>query len=92
MYFMENMVGTISFDFSDFFSNFIHFFCWKEGKLHYRTVKCKEHEKRDRLLVSKVDCNFQISQRNETFTYRSSFLKWVIFIEKVSAIFCLRNS
>ena len=37
--------------------------------------KCKGHEKRDRLLNSKLELNYQISQRSENFIYRSSFLK-----------------
>ena len=32
-------------------------------------------EKRDRLLVSKVEFHFQISQQNENITFWSSFLK-----------------
>ena len=31
--------------------------------------KCEDHKKSDRLLVLKVDFNFQISQRNKKFTY-----------------------
>ena len=37
--------------------------------------KCKGHEKRDRLLVSKVEFSFQISQWNINLTYLSNFLK-----------------
>ena len=29
--------------------------------------KCKGHEKRDRLLISKIEIIYQISQRNESF-------------------------
>ena len=36
---------------------------------------CKIHEKRDRLLVWKMEIKYQISQRNKSFTYLSSFLK-----------------
>ena len=31
--------------------------------------KCKGHEKRDRLIISKMDFRNQISQRNKSFTY-----------------------
>ena len=31
--------------------------------------KCKGHKKRDRILFSKVDFNFQIFQRNKKITY-----------------------
>ena len=37
--------------------------------------KVKGHEKRDRLLISKMETNYQISQRNKIFTYWSNFLK-----------------
>ena len=31
--------------------------------------KCKEHEKCDRFLVSKLEFNYRISRRNKNFTY-----------------------
>ena len=36
---------------------------------------CKGHEKRDQLLVSKADFDFQTSQRNKNFTYGYIFLE-----------------
>ena len=35
---------------------------------------CIGHEKRDRLLILKMEINYLISQRNESFTYLPSFL------------------
>ena len=46
--------------------------------------KCKGHEKRDRLLVTKVVFNFQISLRNWKLIYWSSFSNWVTFIKRVA--------
>ena len=37
---------------------------------------CKGHEKRDRLIISKTETNYQISQRNKSLT------NWVNFIFK----------
>ena len=51
------------------FLSVFHFLCQKEGKLHYRTVKCEGHEKRDGILVSKAVFIFRISQREESFIY-----------------------
>ena len=31
--------------------------------------KCKGYEKRDRLLISKMEINYQISQRNKSFAF-----------------------
>ena len=31
--------------------------------------KCKCHEKRDRLLISKIEINYKISRRNKNLTY-----------------------
>ena len=31
--------------------------------------KCKRQEKRDRLLISKMEINYQISQRNKNFAH-----------------------
>ena len=46
--------------------------------------KCKGHEKRGRLLVSKVDLNYQISERSKKkLTYRYPvFSNWVNLIKK----------
>ena len=50
---------TLNFDFSrltfDFFLSSPHLLCLKAGSFHYRTAKCKDHEKGDRLLISKMD-------------------------------------
>ena len=37
--------------------------------------KCEGHEKQDWPVISKVNFNFQISQRNKTFTFWPSFLE-----------------
>ena len=42
----------------DFFLSAVHFYCYKEGKLHYRP-----------LLVLKMEIIYQITQRNKFFTY-----------------------
>ena len=44
---------------------------------------CKGHEKRDRLLVSKVEFKFQMSQRNKKLSIDPVFSNWVEFIVKV---------
>ena len=43
---------------------------------------CKGHEKRDRLLISKMEFNYQISHRNKSFTYRSSSQIGLILTKK----------
>ena len=52
-----------------FLFHFCSVLCLEEDKLYYRIAKCKGHEKRDRLLVSEVEFNFQIFQRNENYKY-----------------------
>ena len=42
---------------------------FKEGKLFIAQRKCKGREKRDRLLVYKMEFNFQFFQQNKKFTY-----------------------
>ena len=41
----------------------------RKGNSSIEQQSCKGHEKRDRLLISKMEINFQISQRNKSFTY-----------------------
>ena len=70
--FFFRKVFTLNFFFRgltcDFLSS-VHFYCLKEGKPTMEQQKCKGHEKRDRLLISKMEINYQISQRNKSFTY-----------------------
>ena len=42
---------------------------------------CKRHNKRDRFLVSKVDYDFQIYQRDKNITYWSIFRKLGYFFQ-----------
>ena len=53
----------------DFFISSVHFLYKKEIKFRYLTAKVLGPQKRDRLLVSKVEFIFLISQRNKNFTY-----------------------
>ena len=57
----------------DSFSNSVHLLCSKERKTSIEEQKYKGSEKRDRIIVSKVQFSFQISRRNQNITYRSSF-------------------
>ena len=69
------------------------FFVKRKVKLHYRTVKCKAHEKRDWLQVSKVEFNFQISQRNKKTYLLIQFSRiGLIFIENAPVANYFRNS
>ena len=43
--------------------------------------KCKGHGKCDRLVVSKMDFSFQISQRNKSLSIDPVFSNWVNFIK-----------
>ena len=45
--------------------------------------KCKIHEKRDRLLISKMELNYHISQRNKSSRTDPVFSIWVDFGKKV---------
>ena len=56
-----------------FFSSSVHFHKRKANST-IQKQKCKGHEKRDRHLISKMEINYQISQRNKSFAYSSSFL------------------
>ena len=53
----------------DLFSSSVHFFLARRANSTVEQQKCKGHEKHDRLLVSKVEFNFQISHRNKNFTH-----------------------
>ena len=48
----------------DFFS-----FVKRKANSTIERQKCKGHEKPDRLLISLMEFNYQISQRNKNFTY-----------------------
>ena len=52
-----------------FFFQFSSFSLLKKANSTIEQHKCKVHEKRDRFHVSKVELNFQISQRNKNLTY-----------------------
>ena len=45
---------------------------------------CKAHEKRERLLISKVDFNFQISQQENNIPIDPFCSNWSNFIKKMS--------
>ena len=54
--------------------------------------KCKGQEKRDRLLISKMENNYQISQRNIFDRIDPILSNWVNFNKKVSIVNCSTNS
>ena len=61
---------THNFDFSRFFFEVQCISIFKRKKNFFiEQQKVKGHEKRDRLLISKMETNYQISQRNKIFTY-----------------------
>ena len=73
---------------SDIFFSSPHFLCLKKDELRYRTAKSKGHEKRDRLLVSKVKFNYQITQRNKyvliqfsKYKFLSQRVKYKLFVK-----------
>ena len=49
---------------------------------------CKGHEKRDRLLISKLEIKYQISQRNKFLPIDPAFSNWFKSNKKVSIINC----
>ena len=63
--------------FSYFFSN-----VKKKANSTIEQQKCKSHEKRDRLLISKMEINYQISQRNKSLPIDPVFSNWVDFYQK----------
>ena len=65
------------------------FFVKRKSNSTIEQQKC--NEKFDRHLVSKVEFNFQISQRKKSI-YWSSFSTWFYFIKKLPAVKCFRNS
>ena len=78
--------------FFNFYLSSLHFLCLKEGKLStIEPQKGKTQEKGDRLLVSKMNFNFQISLRNKK-PIDSVFSHWASFIEKVPMKNCFKNS
>ena len=52
---------------SELFLSSVHFFSFVKRKANYiiEQQKCKRHKKRNRPLVSIMEFNFQISQRNK---------------------------
>ena len=62
----------------------VQFILFVERKANSSIVqqKCICHEKRERLLISNVEFNFQFSQRNKKFIYSSSFLQLGQFYQK----------
>ena len=81
IFFQEHVlkIFTLSFDFSvvwlDFFQVFFISLVERKFNPIIEQRKCKGHEKRDRILVPKVEFNFHISKRIKKYTYRCSFLK-----------------
>ena len=53
----------------DFFSVNFFIFVERKAKSTIEQQNCKGHEKCDRLLISKMEINYQISQLNISFTY-----------------------
>ena len=55
----------------------VHFiyFGKRQASATIEQQKCKGYEKRDQILSSKVEFNFQVSQRSKNVTYWANFLK-----------------
>ena len=53
----------------DFFLFSVHFLFKRQANSTIEQLKCEGHKKRDRLLISKVKFNFEISQRIKKFIY-----------------------
>ena len=65
-------------------SSEVQFFFFVERKANstIELEKCKIQEKREMLLVSKAEFNYQIFQRNENLLIDPVFSNWVNFIKK----------
>ena len=63
----------------DFFLSYIHFFLKRKANSPIEQQKCKVTKKRDQILVSKVEFNFQICSRTKKIIYRSSFSNSINF-------------
>ena len=57
----------------DYFLNSVHFIDKRKANSTIEQQKSKRREKRDRLLISKIEINYQISQRNKSFTFDPVF-------------------
>ena len=67
-----------------------------KSRLHFisSTVehrKCKDHEKRDQILVSKLKFNFQFSHQIIILLIDPFFSMWVIFIKTSAIVNCFIN-
>ena len=75
-----------------FFLSSIFFFVKRRAKSTVEQQKCKNHLKRDRLLVSKVELNYQISSEIKSVRFHQVFSNWDNFMEKLSNINFARRS
>ena len=58
---------------ASFLFQFSFFFVQRKANFTIEQQKCKGHKKRDRLLISKREFNFKISQRNNKFNLLIQF-------------------
>ena len=75
-----------------FFLSSIFFFVKRRAKSTVEQQKCKNHLKRDRLLVPKVELSYQISSEIKSVRFDPVFSNWDNLMEKLSNINFARSS
>ena len=64
----------------------------REANSTIEQQKCKGREKRDRLLISKMEINYQVPSEIKVLAFDQIFSNWVNFNKEVSMINCSTNS